>query len=72
MVLDFLTDLRIAFCDLADKPSLINEQINLLEGFILLLYDRTGNEHSVNKARQQLFTKKSRTIDRLTNKGSTD
>ena len=59
-------DVTEAFCDLANKPSSINdESINLLERFIVLLYDITSNEHSVNKARQQLFTKKGRTIDGL-------
>ena len=39
-----------ANCDLADKPSVISESINLLERFIVLLCDRTSNEYSVNKA----------------------
>ena len=39
-----------AFCDLADKPSIINESINLLERFIVLLCDRTSNEYSISKA----------------------
>ena len=43
-------DVTEAFCDLADKPSVINESINLLERFIVLLCDRTSNEYSVNKA----------------------
>ena len=30
-------DVTEAFCDLADKPSVINESINLLERFIVLL-----------------------------------
>ena len=43
-------DVTEAFCDLADKRSVINESINLLERFIVLLCYRTSNEHSVNKA----------------------
>ena len=59
-------DVTEAFCDLANKPSSINdESINLLERFIALLYDITNNEHSVNKARQQMFTKKGQTINGL-------
>ena len=59
-------DVTEAFCDLANKPSSINdESINLLEIFIILLYDITSNEHSVNKACQQMFTKKGQTIDGL-------
>ena len=44
-------DVTEAFCDLADKPSVINESINLLESFIVLVCDQTSYEHSVNKAR---------------------
>ena len=53
------TDVTEAFCDLADKPIVINESINLLEKFIVLLCDRTSNEYSVSKAREQLFCRKS-------------
>ena len=45
------TNVTEAFCDLADKPSVISESINLLERFIVLLCDRTSNEYSVSKAR---------------------
>ena len=44
-------DVTETFCDLADKPSVINESINLLEKFIVLLCDQTSNEYSVTKAR---------------------
>ena len=44
-------DVTEAFCDLADKPSVINVSINLLERFIVLLCDRTSHEYSVSKAR---------------------
>ena len=44
-------DVTEAFCDLADKPSVINESINLLQRLIVLLCDQTSNEHLVNKAR---------------------
>ena len=44
-------DVTKASCDLADKPSVINELINILERFIELLCDQTSNEHSVNKGR---------------------
>lgn len=33
--------------------------------FVVLLYDRTSSLEHVNEARKELFTKKSRTIDRL-------
>ena len=44
-------DVTEAFCDFADKPSVINESINPLERFIVLLCDQASNEHSVNKDR---------------------
>ena len=45
-------DVIEAFCDYYHINHLfINESINLLERFIVLLCDQTSNEHSVNKAR---------------------
>ena len=56
-----------AFCALAATPSTecIEQWLPLLERFVVLLYDRTSSLEHVNEARKELFTKKSRTIDRL-------
>ena len=37
--------------------------IDLIERFVVLLYDRVGSTSSVNHARHWLFTKKGRPID---------
>ena len=37
--------------------------IQMIERFVVLLYDRAGSSSSVNFARRWLFTKKGRTID---------
>ena len=38
-----------------------NESMELLERFVVLMYDRTSEATEVNDARRQLFTQKSRT-----------
>ncbi len=60
-------EITTAFCDLAATPdiSVINDWIEPLERFVILLYDRTSSQESVNQARKQLFTQKGRTIDGL-------
>ena len=58
-------DVTRAFCDLGSTPVSITESMELLERFVILLYDRTSTDISVNHARQQLFTKKGRKIDAL-------
>ena len=37
----------------------------MIERFVVLLYDRTSNLTKVNEARQDLFSKKSRTLEKL-------
>lgn len=37
----------------------------VIERFVVLLYDRTSNLTEVNEARQELFSKKSRTLDKI-------
>ena len=44
-----------AFCTLASNPSNVEDQLHLLERFVVLLYDRTSNEEKVNEARKKLF-----------------
>jgi len=52
-----------AFSALASKPESIEEWLEPLERFVVLLYDRTSSQGCVNQARRQLFTQKGRAID---------
>ncbi len=56
-----------ALCTLASTPdpSSVNDQLELLERFVILLYDRTSTEVEVNEARKQLFSQKGRAMDGL-------
>jgi hypothetical protein len=54
-----------AFCILASNPSNVEDQLHLLERFVVLLYDRTSNEEKVNEARKKLFSQKGRPMDGL-------
>ena len=56
-----------AFCALATTPSAdaIDDWMEPLERFVVLMYDRTSSQESVNQARKELFTKKDRAIDGL-------
>ena len=40
-----------------------DDDVTLIERFVVLLYDRTGSSVSINCARRRLFTKKGRSID---------
>ena len=53
-------DITSAFCTLAATPdvSAIDDWMEPLERFVILLYDRTSSQESVNQARKQLFTQK--------------
>ncbi|KAG0724206.1 hypothetical protein GWK47_041118 [Chionoecetes opilio] len=59
-------DVTPAFCALGAMPDprAIDEWMQPLERFVVLLYDRTSTEEGVNQARKQLFSKKGRAIDR--------
>ena len=52
---------------MADRPTLqtIKEWLAPLERFVILLYDHTSSQSSVNEARKQLFTQKGRVMDGL-------
>ena len=56
-----------AFCALAATPSpqSLEEWLEPLERFVVLLYDRTSSQECVNEARKQLFTQKGRAIKGL-------
>ena len=60
-------DATSAFCALVSTPSLetVEEVLDKLETFVVLLYDRTSNQQCVDEARKQLFTQKGRAIDGL-------
>ena len=51
---------------LAASPEDINEEcMAIIEMFVVLLYDRTSSLKSVNEVRQELFSKKSRSLDSI-------
>ena len=56
-----------AFCILASTPDLssVGDQLEVLERFVVLLYDRASTEMKVNEARKQLFSQKGRPMDGL-------
>jgi hypothetical protein len=45
--------------------SAIEDWMDVLEQFVVSLYDRTSSHESVNQVRKQLFTQKARAIDGL-------
>ncbi len=58
-------DVTPAFSALASTPEGIDQWLEPLERFVVLLYDRTNGLGSVNQARKYLFTQKSRTINNI-------
>jgi len=58
-----LTETLIKFNDVTDNID--SSLLSVLERFVVILYDRTSDCTSLNKARQQLFTKKCRTLENL-------
>ena len=58
-------DVTKAFHDLRTGPDMIDyETLNLLERFVVLLYDKTSGCKSVNELRKELFTR-GRSIDKI-------
>lgn len=55
------------FAALSEKPEecALMEQIQVLERFVILLYDRSSTCTCINEARKELFTKKARTMEVL-------
>uniref|UniRef100_UPI003590007E uncharacterized protein n=1 Tax=Myxine glutinosa TaxID=7769 RepID=UPI003590007E len=52
------------FITLTETPSSFNEEyMSVLECFVVLLYDRTSSETSINAARQHMFSTKARSLD---------
>jgi hypothetical protein len=50
---------------LTPNPSIIDDWLDTLERFVVLLYDRTSSQEHVNDARKQLFTQNGTGIDAL-------
>ena len=46
-------------------PSSIGDHLEVLERFVVQLYNRTSTEMNVNEARKQLFSQKGRPVDGL-------
>ena len=42
-----------------------DSMMSVLERFVVLLYDKTSDQGSVNDARKQLFTQKSRSMENI-------
>ena len=59
-------ELTLVLCALKASPEIIMEEsLAVLERFVVLLYDRTNSLLKVNKARQELFCKKSKEFDSI-------
>ena len=58
-------DVTPAFSTLASMPSSVDDQLEVRERFVILIYDRTSSEEKVNEARKQLFSQKGRPMDGL-------
>ena len=54
-----------ALCTLVSYLSSSNDQLDLLERFVVLLYDRISSEEKVNVAHKQLFFQKCRPMKGL-------
>ena len=59
------SDAKEAFCALASTPYAVDQCLELLERYVVLLYDHTSSLTAVNQARKELFTHKGRSIEGL-------
>ena len=54
-----LPDLTDVLLTLSRAPSFIEEDvIHIIERFVILMYDRTGTCHDINKTRRKFFRRK--------------
>ena len=60
---EIFDDVTRIFRALAITPDAIEEWMHLLEQFVVLMYDRTSSQQSVNQVHKELFTQKGRSID---------
>ena len=59
-------DVTNAFLEIANAPSELSDDcVRNIERFVVLLYDKGSELKSVDEARQQLFCKRSRSLDRI-------
>ena len=58
-------DVTEAFEHLLMEDDISDSVMSVLERFVVLLYDRTSDQVSVNDSRKQLFTQKSRSLENL-------
>jgi len=59
-------DVTNAFLEIANAPSELSDDcVRNIERFVVLLYDKRSELKSVDEARQQLFCKRSRSLDRI-------
>ena len=59
-------ELTSAHKELNALPEVVNySSLEEIERFVVLLYDRTSNLTKVKEARQELFAKKSRTLENI-------
>ncbi|WAQ99043.1 hypothetical protein MAR_023416 [Mya arenaria] len=63
---DVFPDVTDAFSLLADvPPSILESTIEVLEKYVVLLYDRTCQLAAVNEARQHIFARRSRALENI-------
>ena len=58
-----LTDAIISIMNAPDR--ITDENFDIIERFIILLYDRTSTQTSVNACRKELFSKKNRSMENI-------
>ncbi|KAK4312975.1 hypothetical protein Pmani_015640 [Petrolisthes manimaculis] len=60
-------EVTTAFCALAATPTIptVEDYMDQLERFVILLYDRTSSQEHANEARKHLFTRGGRSIEAI-------
>ena len=56
-------DFTECFIKLCDDPFLDDEDIKVLQEYVIMLYDEKSSQQLVNECRRELFTKKARQIE---------
>ena len=60
------SEVTISFLEIVSAPSELSDECKRnIERFVVLLYDQGSEQSSVDEARQQLFCKRSRSLDRI-------
>ena len=59
--------MRQMFVRLSQTPAVIDDQdMEFIEAFVVIMYDRTKTTFAVNKARFEMFSRKQRKCDTIT------